>query len=159
MSEDSRGLLSNRRFAIPLIILLAFCFIGLLMIGIVLIFRPGADEPVAEVTETVVAEATENLEPTDTAEPTEVPATATLRPTNTPVLKSTEVTSGVGADATGTAVAEVTAPGESQQSLADFKPICVRFPFLSQQQEPEQATNLAAMRSSNRPHAHTAGLS
>lgn len=107
MSQGMRDILSNRKFAIPLIILLAFCFIGLLMIGVVLIFRPGADEPVAEVTDPVV-EITDTVAPTDTPEPTEDLATATSRPTNTPVLRSTTVSSGVDTDATATAAAEVT---------------------------------------------------
>jgi len=41
MSQGLRELLANRRFAIPLIVLLAFCFVGLLLIGVILIWKPG----------------------------------------------------------------------------------------------------------------------
>ena len=55
MSQGLREMLANRRFAIPLIVLLGFCFVGLILVGVVLILKPGspdADEPVAQATNT-----------------------------------------------------------------------------------------------------------
>lgn len=117
MSQGLREMLANRRFAIPLIILLAFCFVGLILVGIVLIMRPGApdaDEPVAGVTNTPDAEST--AEATSTQIPTEAPTsrpTPTLVPLGTPVDSASGGTpvSSVGGDATPTtaATAEPTA--------------------------------------------------
>jgi hypothetical protein len=96
MSQGLRDMLTNRRFAIPLIVLLAFCFIGLLLIGIILIWRPGApaiEEPVAEVTATLVATATDSVPPTSAPPPTNTVApspTATLVPVGTPVSSAGE---------------------------------------------------------------------
>jgi hypothetical protein len=62
MSQGLRDMLANRRFAIPLIVLLGFCFIGLLLIGVILIWKPGAqpvEEPVAQITATTAATATD----------------------------------------------------------------------------------------------------
>jgi cell division septation protein DedD len=94
MSQDLRDLLANRRFAIPLIILLGFCFVGLILIGIVLIWRPGSQgggETVADVTATAASEAT--ARPTQSAIPTRSP---TPRPSATMVSLSTEVASSSG---------------------------------------------------------------
>jgi hypothetical protein len=108
-------MLANRRFAIPLIALLAFCFIGLILVGIVLILRPGAPKgtPVAEATTaadqgrsgtTQVIE-----EPTWTPAPTNTP---TAKPSPTRVVLGTQVSSG-GGSATATLVAVGTPAGTS----------------------------------------------
>jgi cytoskeletal protein RodZ len=118
MSQGLRDMLANRRFAIPLIILLAFCFIGLILVGIVLILRPGAEDgnqptAVAEITSTVTPTAEElvTFTPTPTETPTPRP-TPTLVPIGTGGT-STTATSATGAEPTaagaGTAVAQVTA--------------------------------------------------
>ena len=106
MSEGLRDMLANRRFAIPLIILLAFCFIGLILVGVVLILRPGAPAdgtPVAQATVTEALEATEA--PTWTPQPTDSP---TPRPSPTLVPMGTSVDSAGTpegtADAEGTPV-------------------------------------------------------
>ncbi len=87
MSQGLRNMLANRRFAIPLIVLLAFCLVGLILVGVVLILKPGAqdaDEPVAQATSepesTATALATSAVEPTQ--EPTDRP-TPTLVPLGT----------------------------------------------------------------------------
>jgi cytoskeletal protein RodZ len=105
MAQGLRDLMSNRRFAIPLIILLAVCLIGLLMLAIVLIFRPGAEEPVAEATELPTVEGTATVGPTDTPVSTD---TATPRPTNT-LVPVDMPTGSAGEDATATS-AETTTP-------------------------------------------------
>ena len=114
MSQGVRDMLSNRRFAIPLIILLAFCFIGLLMIGIVLIFRPGDGDDVAEITETATVAVTDTREPTDTLPPTNTP---TRSPTATRVLGGTP-TDGAEGEPTPTsteaAVIVTSVAGETQ---------------------------------------------
>jgi len=123
MSQGLRDMLANRRFAIPLIVLLAFCFVGLILVGVVLILKPGApdaDEPVAEVTNTP------GLEATSTQVATEVPTrrpTPTLVPLGTPVDSASGGTpvSPVGEDATPTtaATAEPTATsGQSAEATA-----------------------------------------
>jgi hypothetical protein len=105
-------MLGNRRFAIPLIILLAFCFIGLILVGIVLILRPGApadSTPVAQATATVALEATE--EPSSTPEPVDSP---TPRPTPTLVPMGTSVDS----ESTGTAASTAVSTAESSAGTA-----------------------------------------
>jgi cytoskeletal protein RodZ len=93
MSQGLRDMLANRRFAIPLIGLLALCFIGILMIGIVIIFQPGkTSEPVAEVTETAT------VAPTDTSAPTWTPS-----PTNSPTPRPSPTLVPVGTVPTGEA--------------------------------------------------------
>jgi hypothetical protein len=116
MSQDLRDMLSNRRFAIPLIVLLAFCFVGLILVGIVLILRPGAPqdgEPVAQATSTVPTEATEL--PTSTRAPTDSP-TPRSSPTLVPV--GTEVSSGSG----GTPVSSVGGEATATESVATAEP-------------------------------------
>jgi len=108
MSQNLRDMLANRKFAIPLIILLAFCLIGLILVGVVLILRPGAPTtptPVAQVTDT--PEVTKAV--TVTSAPSNTPtsrASATLVPLGTPV---TSVPSGQGTPA-ATETATVTPP-------------------------------------------------
>ena len=132
MSQGLREMLANRRFAIPLIVLLAFCFVGLILVGIVLIVRPGApdaDEPVAGVTNTPDLEST--AQATSTQVPTDAPTrrpTPTLVPLGTPVDSASGGTpvSSVGGDATPTtaATAEPTATsGQSAQATATPVPI------------------------------------
>jgi hypothetical protein len=94
MSQGLRDILTNRRFAIPLIILLAFCFIGILLIGIVLIWRPGlpaGQQPEARVELTATQAATSAVAPTKAAPPTQAP---TAKPTPTLVPVGTAVSSG-----------------------------------------------------------------
>ncbi len=91
MSQGLRNLLANRRFAIPLIVLLAFCLVGLILVGVVLIVKPGAqdaDEAVAQATTT--PESTTTVVATSAVEPTGEP---TRRPTPTLVPLGTSVDS------------------------------------------------------------------
>jgi hypothetical protein len=120
MSQGLRTMLANRRFAIPLIILLAFCLIGLILVGVVLILKPGAgdsDEPVAQATSTLEPELT--VPATSASESTEVP---TRRPTPTlvPLGTSAGSTSG-GEDAAPTtdATSEPTATSGSSTQATD----------------------------------------
>jgi hypothetical protein len=124
MSQDLRNMLANRRFAIPLIVLLAFCFVGLILVGIVLILRPGASdggEPVAQATATVTLVPTDR--PTSRPSPTDLPTprpSATLVPLGTssePVSADTPVTSATG-DATATGEATTAAPTAASTSTA-----------------------------------------
>ena len=121
MSQGLREMLANRRFAIPLIVLLAFCFVGLILVGVVLILRPGApdvDEPVAQVTDEPTLEPTEQA--TSTPASTETP-TPRPSPTLVPLGTSVDSASGgtpvssVGGDETPTtaATAEPTATAEA----------------------------------------------
>ena len=110
MSQGLREMLANRRFAIPLIVLLAFCFVGLILVGVVLILKPGApdaDEPVALATNTPGLEST--VQATSTQVATEAPTsrpTPTLVPLGTPADSGAGGTpvSSVGGDATPTLV-------------------------------------------------------
>ncbi len=110
MGQGLRDMLANRRFAIPLIVLLAFCFIGLILVGVVLILKPGADESVTQATNTPglepAVEATATLPPTWT--PTTRP-TPTLVPLGTSVLPA-------GGDETPTTAATAEATATSTQS-------------------------------------------
>lgn len=124
MSQGLREMLANRRFAIPLIVLLGFCFVGLILVGVVLILKPGADEPVAQATNTPGFEST--VQATSTQVATEAPTsrpTPTLVPLGTPVDSASGGTpvSSVGEDATPTtaATAEPTATsGQSAEATA-----------------------------------------
>lgn len=117
MSEGLRDMLANRRFAIPLIILLAFCFIGLILVGIVLILRPNATDngtPVAQAT------ATTALEPT--TEPSSTPKTVdspTPRPTPTLVpLGTSEESEGAGTPVSPAGTADSGTPVSSAGTVA-----------------------------------------
>jgi hypothetical protein len=128
MSQGVREMLANRRFAIPLIILLAFCFVGLILVGVVLIVKPGApdaDEPVAQATNTP------GLQPTDQATSTQAPTdaptprpTPTLVPLGTPVDSASGGTPGssVGGDATPTTAATA-APTATSAAQATATPV------------------------------------
>ena len=122
MSQGIRDMLANRKFAIPLIVLLSFCLIGLILVGVVLLLRPGADSP-AEPTQAVAGQAVTpsataielvTFTPAPTSTPTARP-TATLVPVAT-VAGGGEGTPGatdeVGGGA-GTATAEPTATATS----------------------------------------------
>jgi hypothetical protein len=109
MAQGFRDMLANRRFAIPLIILLAFCFIGLLLIGVILIWQPGAPEdetPVAGVTSTAT------LTPTDSVPATSVALTDTPTPRPSPTL--VPVGTAVDSAAALTATAAAAAGGEGE---------------------------------------------
>lgn len=92
MSQGMRDMLSNRRFAIPLIILLGTIFVGLILVGIVLILRPGdgGNDEVAQATSTTGPAPTAlfTSSPTPTKSPTPR-ATPTLVPLGTPVTSGT----------------------------------------------------------------------
>jgi hypothetical protein len=98
-------------------VLLGFCFVGLILVGVALILKPGspdADEPVAQATNTPGLDST--VQATSTQAATEVPTsrpTPTLVPLGTPVDSASGGTpvSSVGGDATATtaATAEPTA--------------------------------------------------
>jgi hypothetical protein len=105
MSQGLRAMLANRKFAIPLIILLAFCLIGLLLIGIVLISgMASGKKAVAQTTPTVAATPTAALV-TFTPVPTKAP---TSRPSPTLVPVGTAVGSA-GGGATPAATSGATA--------------------------------------------------
>jgi hypothetical protein len=117
MSQGFREMLANRRFAIPLIVLLAFCFIGLILVGIVLILRPGEGveaSPVAQAT-TAVATATQGQPVTFTPSPT---ATRTPRPSPTLVPMGT-----VAPDATEPAATADPTATEGTSPLATATPV------------------------------------
>ena len=117
MSQGFREMLANRRFAIPLIVLLASCFIGLILVGIVLILRPGdgADgSPVAQAT-TPAATATRSQPVTFTPSPT---ATRTPRPSPTLVPMGTVVSGTAEPSATASPV-----PSEEASPLATATPV------------------------------------
>ena len=82
MSQGVRDMLANRRFTIPLMILLAFCLVGLILIGVVLIWQPDfLDDG------TTVAQASVTSPPEQTALPTTAPtATETATPRPSPTL-------------------------------------------------------------------------
>ncbi len=123
MSQDLRDMLANRRFAIPLIILLAFCFVGLILVGVVLILRPGASDgggAVAQATATGTLEPTEQF--TSTPVPTDSPTprpSPTLVPLGTPteLVPAGTPVSSAGGDATPTGEV-ATATAESTSTTA-----------------------------------------
>lgn len=112
MSQGMRDMLSNRRFAIPLIILLGTIFVGLILVGVVLILRPG-DGNNGEV-----AQATSSPAPSPTALFTSSPTptkSPTARPTPTLVPLGTAVTStGGNSTATPTEAAAATSEPTAQ---------------------------------------------
>lgn len=114
MSQGFREMLANRRFAIPLIVLLAFCFIGLILVGIVLILRPGDGAPVAQAT-TPAATATRSQPVTFTPSPT---ATRTPRPSPTLVPMGT-----VGSDTEEPSATASPVPSEEASPLATATPV------------------------------------
>ena len=88
MSQGMRALLANRKFAIPLIALLALCLIGVLMIGIVIVAQPGqAGELVAKAEVPLdIGVGAVSAVPGEALEPTAMPspvASPTPRPTAT----------------------------------------------------------------------------
>ena len=114
MSQGLRDMLANRKFAIPLIILLAFCLIGLILVGIVLILRPGAPgggTPVAQTT------FTPTLQPTRPPIPTSIP-------TDTPAPRASPTLVPLGTPATSVALATSTTPagGTATSSVATAGP-------------------------------------
>ncbi|MBN1135609.1 MAG: hypothetical protein JXM73_03445 [Anaerolineae bacterium] len=94
-----RDLMTNRRFAIPLIIMLALCLIGLLLLGVV--FVSGRNKPVAEAAPTATLRPTQTLvlsaTPSATTQPTAKP-TNTLVPVGTLVSAATATLSPAVAD-------------------------------------------------------------
>ena len=119
MSQGVRDLLSNRRFAVPLIALLAFCFIGLLLIGIVLIMRPGATGDRGAVAgATVSPTVTSSVPPTVTATPSPSP---TASPTSSPTLVPVgTVTTEVDAEGTVAPTSTlVAAPGSQAEATTE----------------------------------------
>ncbi len=118
MSQGFRDLLSNRKFAIPLIALLALCFVGLLLLGIAFILPALKGGKVAQATATPAASATQM--PTSTPVPTNTP---TPKPSPTPVIVYTftpaptgQPTAAVGATASPTSPG--TAPATTQPTSA-----------------------------------------
>lgn len=109
MSQGLRELLANRRFAIPLLVLLAFCFVGLLLIGIILIWKPGL--PTKGGT---VAQATATPPPPVTSTQ---PLPPTFTPTHSPTPKPSPTLVPVGptvGGATPTATTETTVPASEE---------------------------------------------
>jgi hypothetical protein len=125
MSQGLRDMLANRKFAIPLIVLLAFCFVGLILVGVVLILKPGApdgDERVAEVTDAPTQEVTEQATSAPTATATSTPRpTPTLVPLGTSVDSDSGETPGasVGGDETPTTAATAEATATAGQAAEE----------------------------------------
>ena len=117
MSQTVRNLATNRRFAIPLIILLALCLIGLLLLGIVLV--SSRNKPVAEATATATLQPTQTsvltTVPTATAQPTAKP-TNTLVPVGTPVSVASATLPPVVADTAAPTTGPT--PGTDEQPTA-----------------------------------------
>jgi hypothetical protein len=134
MAENLRGMLANRRFAIPLIALLGICFVGLLLLGFVFILPSlkAGSEPVAQaaathgavaIPTTIAASATATVPPA-TATPK---ATATLVPigtvigsgavvAETPILLSSGAGTTVALAAATQSTAEVQATTTTEAS-------------------------------------------
>ena len=110
MSQSVRDMLANRRFTIPLMILLAFCLVGLILIGVVLIWQPDfLDDG------TTVAQASVTSPPEQTALPTVAPTateTATPRPSPTLVPLGTQ-------PATAPEASPSSAEGDETQEAAE----------------------------------------
>ena len=121
MLQGLRDMLANRRFAIPLIVLLLFCLAGLILVAIVLIFKPGAQDA-----DDAVAQATSTPEPALTAaatsdvEPTEVP---TRRPTPTLVPLGTSVGSTGGDEDAAPTTAPTAEPTATSGSSTEETPV------------------------------------
>jgi len=114
MSQGIRDLLANRKFAIPLIVMLGICFVGLLLLGIVFIVKPSS-KPAAQATPTtraVVVQVTQTPMSTSVspAQPTAAP-TNTLVPIGTAVAFATATSPAAQAMATGEATVQPTEPG------------------------------------------------
>ena len=115
MSQSIRDLMANKKFSIPLLILLGFSLVGLILAGVVLLQRPGG-EPTAEPTQVAGAALTPSVTAADlvtftpaptntpTAEPspTLLPVAPVASPTLLPVAPVTSVAGGTPA-ATATA--------------------------------------------------------
>lgn len=117
MSQGMRDMLSNRRFAIPLIILLGTIFVGLILVGIVLILRPGDSDngEVAQATSTTgagpTALFTSSPTPTESATPRPTP---TLVPLGTPVSSPGGDSTPAATDATVQPTAQATSATDSE---------------------------------------------
>ena len=111
MSQGIRDMLANKKFAIPLIILLGFCLVGLILVGVVLLLRPGDGEG-DRSTELAGAALTPSVTAIDLVTFTPGPAnTATPRPSATLVPVATvAVTAGATAAATADVGATSGAP-------------------------------------------------
>ena len=124
MSQGIRDLLANRKFAIPLIIMLAICFVGLLLLGIVFIVKPGsktAAEP-QPTAKAAVVQVTETSSPIPIL-PTQPPTNPTAAPTNTLVPIGTAVvsvtdTSPAAQATTAVDAAATSAPAAEEDELA-----------------------------------------
>lgn len=118
MAQNFREMLANRRFAIPLIALLGVCFIGLLLLGFVLILpslRGDGEEVTEEPPTEVIVEVTDTEIPAPpTAEPTETPTT---RPSPTMVPVGTTVVSGTEEPTSEATEEATTAPGEGTETV------------------------------------------
>lgn len=126
MSQGMRDMLSNRRFSIPLIILLGAIFVGLILVGIVLIMGGGNGDngEVAQATSTTAPEPTalSTSSPTPTKPATAQP-TPTLVPLGTPVSSggdqaTPEATEAASPTTEPTAQATAT-PLPEEEELAD----------------------------------------
>lgn len=136
MSQGMRDMLANKKFAIPLIVLLGFCLVGLILVGIVLLLRPGApadavrlQDVAGEVlTPSVTPVELATFTPTATNTPTPRP-TATLVPVDTVVPPEATVDIGGGAG-TGTAEATGTTAtgGQATATSAPSQPTATTAP-------------------------------
>lgn len=140
MSQGMRDMLANKKFAIPLIVLLGFCLVGLILVGIVLLLRPGAraaEVPPQDVAGEVLTPSVTPVElvtftPTATDTPTPRP-TATLVPVDTvaPPAGTSEATVDIGGgEGTGTAEATATTAtgGQATATSAPSQPTATTAP-------------------------------
>lgn len=111
MSQGIRDSLANRKFAIPLIVLLGFCLVGLILVGVVLLLRPG-DSDDTQATQVAGGMLTPTVKAVDLVTFTPAPAnTVTPRPSPTlvPVATVGEGTAGAPAG-TGTVISVAGSP-------------------------------------------------
>jgi hypothetical protein len=85
MSQGIRDSLANRKFAIPLIVLLGFCLVGLILVGVVLLLRPG-DSDDTQATQVAGDMLTSTAGAVDLVTFTPAPATNTVTPRPSPTL-------------------------------------------------------------------------
>jgi hypothetical protein len=129
MSQGMRDMLANKKFAIPLIVLLGFCLVGLILVGVVLLLRPGAGDSRAPVDV-----AGEVLTPSVTAAEL---ATFTPAPANTPTPRSTPTLVPVAtvadeSGATAVPTAEVDAGSDSGGAEATSTPVPTVVPTVAE---------------------------
>ncbi len=130
MSQGIRDTLANKKFAIPLIVLLGFCLVGLILVGVVLLLRPGEGDdgqPTQVAGEVVTASvtaadlATFTPAPTNTVtprpSPTLVPVATVGAGTGTPEATSA-VSSAAGSPTVGATAAATSSVSQATATIA-----------------------------------------